>query len=110
MVDLRDRLTEYRDITVTLIKMAEKDEELQDTIALRGNILKEIENTDYNKQELKALIEELNIEELDEQLKLIIKKEIKSIRTQLDNVNKGREAVKCIRNTKQQPTFFVGRA
>jgi len=92
-MDIKQLLEEYKKITSEILGKVKKNEDIDELISKRKNVVDLIVGSDCNKVQGKAILEELKIEELDkelqneiEKLKLDTKIEIKKIK-QTRNIN-----------------------
>src|SRR5471030_2499890 len=108
MIDLRKPLEEYRSLTLELIQEAKNDKELsEELINKRDDILKEIRQHDYSKEEFKSIVESLKILELDKELKLVVKKEMVEIKKKIEGIRAARVARNSYRNSLDVIKLFV---
>lgn len=110
MINFRKPLEEYRDLTLNLIDKAKNDEELSDLINKRDNILKEFDEADYSKEEFKKIVKEFNILKLDNELQLIVKKEMVKIKKKIENIRATRVARDGYGKSHEQIKLFMRRA
>jgi hypothetical protein len=110
MIDFRKPLEEYKNLTLSLIEKAKNDEELAELINKRDDILKEFKITDYSKDEFKEIVKKLNIIELDNELQLIVKKEMVKIKKKIENIKDAKLARNSYKNSREQVKLFVRRA
>jgi len=110
MINFRNQLEEYRNLTLSLIEKAKNDEELSEIINKRDNILKEFDEADYGKEEFKKIVKEFNILELDNELELIVKKEMVKIKKQIENIRSTRIARNGYSNSQTQIKLFTRKA
>jgi len=110
MINIRIQLEEYRDLTLNLIENAKNDGELSDLINKRDNILKEFDESDYSKEEFKKIVREFNIIELDNELQLIVKKEMVKIKKKIENIRTTRVARNGYDKSREQIKLFMRRA
>lgn len=101
MVELRQLISEYKEITLDLIEKVKNDDELEEGIKRRNNILKKIKNTNHNEEEIKELLKKANVSALDNELELTIKKEMVKIKKKIENMRKAKNARKMYRANNQ---------
>ena len=101
MIDLKQLLEEYKNLTLILIEKAKNDEELSENIEKKNNILREIKEFNYTEDEVKGIIKELNIPEIENELNLTIKKEMVKIKKKIENIRAARVARKMYRMSSQ---------
>jgi len=110
MMNLRTLLEEYKNITVILIEKAKKDEDLTDLISKSNYILAEAKKTDYTKKELEEILMELNIIELENELRFTIKKEMVQIKKKIENIRTTKIARETYRNQRRNLKLFIAKA
>jgi hypothetical protein len=110
MINFRKSLEKYRNLTLNLMEKAKDDEELSDLINKRSDILKEFDETDYDKEEFKKIVQELNIIELNNELQLTVKKEMVKIKKQIENIRATRVARNSYSKSQQQVMLFMRRS
>ena len=110
MINFRIQLEEYRHLTLNLIENAKNEGELSDLINKRDNILKEFDESDYSKEEFKKIVREFNIIELDNELQLIVKKEMVKIKKKIENIRTMRVAKNGYDKSREQIKLFMNRA
>ena len=110
-MNFRKPLEEYRDLTLNLIENAKKNEELSNLIDKRDNVLKEFDRVDYSEEEFRKIVKEFNIIELDNELQLIVKKEMVQIKRKIENIRKSRVAKSNYTKSQQEEyKLFISRA
>ena len=110
MMDLKKPLEEYKNLTLELIRKATNDEDLSELINKRDDILKEIEQHDYNKEDFRNIVQSLDILKLDEELKLVVKKEMVGIKKKIDKIRAARVARIGYRNSSERIKLFMNKA
>jgi hypothetical protein len=108
MINLRVFLDEYKKIILELIERTKKGEELSVLIKNRNNMLKKIEESDYDEEELKKIVKELSILKLENELQLTIKKEMVTIRKKINNIKTTR-VIRERYNSTEKPNFILFR-
>lgn len=109
-MDFRSKFEEYKTLTITTIEMVKDDQDVRDIILKKNNILEEIKKEEFNEEELKEIIKELNIESVEKDLVLTIKKEMVNTKRKIDNLNKAKLARMNYKKSEYQPTLFRGNA
>ncbi|WP_297417071.1 hypothetical protein [Clostridium sp.] len=110
MTTLRNLLEEYRNITLKLIEKTKNGEDLTNLIKQSNNILDEVRKVEYNKNELEEILIELNIENLENELRLTIKQEMVKIKKKIENIRTIKIARQTYRNSHREIKLFIGRA
>ena len=109
-MNFRNKLEEYRDLTITTIEMVKNDQDVTDIIFKKNNILEEIKKEEFNEEELKETIKELNIEAIEKDLVLTIKKEMVNTKRKIENINQSKVIRQSYRKSEYQFTLFRGEA
>ncbi|MCE5220770.1 MAG: hypothetical protein LLF98_05745 [Clostridium sp.] len=91
-MDLREYLEEYKALTLTLIDEISKDGQLSFLIEKREDILKSINNINFDKEEIKTIGNSLKLLELEEELQNSVKKEEVKIKKEIQTLKKARQA------------------
>jgi hypothetical protein len=91
-MNLREYLEEYKVLSLTLIDEISKDGQLSLLIKKREDILKLINNLDFDKEEIKTIGNSLKLLELEEEVQNSIKKEQVKIKKQIETLKKARQA------------------
>lgn len=110
MFDVTKPLEEYRELTVRMIEKAKNGEDLSELINERGLLIEELRNHDYDKNELKKYIESLEIINLDNELRLVVKKEMVNIKRQIEKIRAVRIARNGYINTSEKVKLFMNKA
>ncbi|MGO5072707.1 flagellar protein FliT [Clostridium sporogenes] len=96
MNELRNKLINFREITLNIIDSLEKEDydSPERLLEERENIIKEINNLDYQKEEFKKVDEELELLVIEKKLQnLMIEKKVK-IKLKLKKASENKEANK----------------
>lgn len=92
-MNLHEYLEEYKALTLVLINEIKKDtQQLNALIKKREDILKSINDLNFDKEEIKVVGNSLKLLELEEELQYSIKKEKVKIKKQIETLNKARQA------------------
>lgn len=89
-MELKEYLEEYRAVTLDLMDKIQQDGQINSLIEEREFIIKKINNSNFNKEEIKVIGATLNLMELEEELQSIYKKEKVKVRKQIENVKRAR--------------------
>lgn len=109
-MNLEECLEKYKNLTLELIDKTKHGEDLKSFINERENIIKELGNIDFSKEEFKKKLDALNIMELDKELqKLVVEEKIKT-KEQIDNLKKARIIRKNYSNSYGNLNFFSGKS
>lgn len=111
MITLETQLEEYKKVILNLIESAKAGEGLSELLNKKKNILKEIEEAGYDKNEIQEYVKKLEILELENELQLTIKKEMVTIKKKIENFRTAKKARQNYRNLdKQNIVLFRGKA
>lgn len=91
-MNLREYLEEYRDLTLVMIDEVKKDTQLNSLIEKREDILKSINDSNFDKEEIKNIGNSLKLLELEEELQNLVEKEKVRIKKQIESLKKTRQA------------------
>lgn len=109
-MNLREYLEEYRALTLILIdevkKDGELDGELNDLIEKRENILKSINDFNFDEKEIINVGNSLKLLELEEELQNSVKKEKVKIKKQIQTLKKTRQANTNYNNIENRAMIF----
>lgn len=94
--DLKQALTQYKNYTLDLISVLEKEEfdSLDKVLNERQFVIEEINNIDYTREEFKVIVEELEILILQKKLTELINEKRNNTRIELDNIVNSKKANK----------------
>lgn len=106
---LKDKLIEYRDLTRVLIEALEKDvlNELEDNFNKRQKIIDDINNLDYTCEQFKCASQEINLIQLEENLKQLLNLKKQAIKEKMNNVRKSRNAHNAYNKKFINNSFFI---
>jgi hypothetical protein len=96
MNELRNKLIKFREITLNIIDSLEKEDydSPERLLEERENIIKEINNLDYQKEEFKKIDKELELLVIEKKLQnLMVEKKVK-IKLKLKKASENKEANK----------------
>lgn len=110
MIELKKPLEEYKRLTIELIRKAKNDEDLAELINKRDEILKDIGQQDYNKEEFRNIVQALDIIKLDDELKLVVKKEMVEVKKKIEKIRLARVARTSYRNSSESIKLFRNKA
>lgn len=110
MIKLKKPLEEYKKLTIELIRKAKNDEDLSELINKRDDILKDIGQQDYNKEEFRNIVQALDIIKLDDELKLVVKKEMVQVKKKIEKIRAARVARTSYRNSSESIKLFMKKA
>lgn len=103
---LYDCLEEYKNLTLELIEKIKLEENADESLKKRADILKKIENFTFDKEEFKEIIDSLNILDLENEAQKLIKISKLKIKNQINTFKKNRVARNQYMNSKESPTYF----
>lgn len=105
-MDLKLSLENYRNITIELIEKVKKGEDLNTLFQKREDLIENIRNINFEKEEFQVLAKSFEIMELDEELQKLINSEKEKIKEKIRFLKITREARMKYENTQFKPTFF----
>lgn len=91
-MNLHEYLEEYKALTLVLIDEVKKGDELNYLIKKREDILKSINNLNFDKEEIKTIGNSLKLLELEEELQNSVEKKQVKIKKQIETLKKARQA------------------
>ncbi|WP_394884645.1 flagellar protein FliT [Clostridium butyricum] len=97
---------EYRNITLKIIKSIEEDKEDIQLFDNRENIIENLLNSNFSKEELKLSYEEENINELDKKLEYVLKNKMQDVKEEINKLKVSRQANKLYSNINSNKYFF----
>lgn len=89
---LSEYLERYRTLTLELMDEIQKDGEINSLIKEREDILKSINDLNFDKEEIKKIGNSLNLLELEEKLQNLTKKEKVKVKKEIENLKKVKQA------------------
>lgn len=105
-MNLREYLEEYKYLTLALIDEAKKDGELNSLIEKREDILDLINDSNFNKEEIKTIGNSLKLLKLEDELQNTVKKEAVEVRKQIETLKKARQANKNYNSFENKARVF----
>ena len=93
-MSLYECLEEYKKITLELIGKINNDEDIEDSVEKRAEVIKKIGDVNFSNEEFKEKIEYFNILDLDNKLQTLIKEEKTKTKNKIDILRKTRIAKK----------------
>ena len=106
MKTLKLLLEEYKELTLKLISEVKDAEQLQKILEERGKLLVDIERTNIDKKAFTNMAKELNLLELEQQLKSVLEGEKAKVKKELDNLRRQRQANKSYGKMNVNINFF----
>ncbi|BCZ48628.1 hypothetical protein psyc5s11_46950 [Clostridium gelidum] len=91
-MNLNEYLEEYRTLTLDLMDKIREDGEIDILIEKREDILKSINNINFDKEEIKKIGDSLKLLELEEELEILAKKEKVKVKKEIENLKKIKQA------------------
>ncbi|AQS07144.1 hypothetical protein [Clostridium beijerinckii] len=91
-MNLQEYLEEYKNITLNLMKEDLDSNEINLFIVSRGEILKILSESNFDKDEIRKIGDSLNLLKLEDELQSSMKKEMVSIKIELDKLKKMKQA------------------
>lgn len=92
--NIRKILTEYRDCTVQIVNVLQKDrlEALDELIEKRQQLVDEALNTTFIKEEAKLINEELQLQQLQDEMNELMLKKMNLIKNKIQQIAKSKTA------------------
>jgi len=106
MSDLRNFLSEYKNLTLKAIESINDPEILNQVLAQRQLVIDEINKLDYEKNEFIAIAGEFDLLASDKELKNKVQDERNETKKALNNVRKLRQARKSYNSIEGTPKFL----
>ena len=104
-MELRSKLNEYKIATLDLIKAIEEDSDGMAYINKREELLKEISEMPFSKEELKSLYDELEIEKVDKKAMDVLSDEKSKVKNEMRLLRQKRNAANSYNNFKNINLF-----
>ncbi|MCY6370417.1 flagellar protein FliT [Clostridium ganghwense] len=106
---LKDKLVDYRDLTMLLINVLEKGElnTLEDNLKKRQEIIEDINKLDYTYEQFRSVSEEINLVLLEQKLNTLMNNKKQEIRVKINNVKKSRNAHNAYNKSFINSSFFL---
>lgn len=105
-MNLHEYLEEYKALTLVLIDEVKKDGQLTPLIEKREDILKAIDDLNFDKEEIKAVGNSLKLLELEKELQNSVEKEKVKIKKQIETLKKTRQANTNYNNIENKARVF----
>lgn len=110
-MSLYECLDMYKYITLELIEKIKQDEaDFEELINRRSEILDGLKEVKFSSEELKKIVDDLEIFKLEDELELLIKKEKTKIRNKIDLIKRGRLAARNYNKAFEFQNFFTARS
>lgn len=90
-MNIYEYLEKYRIITLDLMDEIERNDQISSLIEAREEIINSIKSHDFDKEEIKSIVNSLNLMKLEEELQSIYKKEKMKIKKQIESLKKARQ-------------------
>lgn len=97
---------EYKNITLKIIKSIEEDKEDIQLFDNRENVIGNLLNSNFSKEELKLSYEEEKINELDKKLECVLKNKMQDVKEEIKKLKVSRQANKLYSNINSNKYFF----
>ncbi|MBE6086953.1 MAG: hypothetical protein E7206_02640 [Clostridium beijerinckii] len=91
-MNLQEYLEEYKNITLKLMDKNLNNNEVNSFVIKRGEILKILSESNFDKDEIRKIGDSLNLLKLEDELQNSMKKEMVSIKRELDKLKKMKQA------------------
>lgn len=105
-MNLSEYLEEYRALTLDLMEELQKSGEIVSLLREREEIIKAINNSNFDKNEIKAIGNSLNLIKLEEELQSMYKKEKVKVRKQIENIKRAKEVNRNYNNMENVARVF----
>lgn len=105
-MNLSEYLGEYRALTLDLMEELQKDGEIASLLREREDIIKAINSTNFDKDEIKAIGNSLNLVKLEEELQSMYKKEKVKVKKQIENIKRAKEVNRNYNNMENVARVF----
>lgn len=99
-------LQNYKELTLKLIDEVSNIENIESIIKERDEVINNIKELDYNKEELAVLFDKLDIISNDQKLINKVRSESVKIKNALDNIQKLKKARETYDRSEGTPLFF----
>ena len=103
---LQEYLEKYKIITIELIEKTKQGSELDELLLQRDNIINKISSLEFQKDEIKKIIDTLGIMLLEEEFQNNIKNEQVKIKNQIKGLRQNMVARKRYDDVQFRPSFF----
>lgn len=90
-MNLYEYLEEYRALTLDLMDEIQENGQISSLLEEREYIIRSINSSDFDKEEIKTIGNSLNLGELEVELQRLYKKEKVKVRKQIENIKKARQ-------------------
>lgn len=90
-MNLNEYFKEYRALTLDIMDEIQKNGNVISLIEEREKIINEINNGDFDKEEIKMIVNSLGLLKLEEELQVMYKKEKVKVKKQIENVKRARK-------------------
>ncbi|CCJ33791.1 flagellar protein FliT [Caloramator australicus] len=108
-MDAFDILAQYKNISLEILKALSDDEfDNLDTLLDKRQALIDILNN-KNKNQIKKIIEDLNLLELETKIQNLLNEKLQSLRNQLKNFNEKKSAAKAYTNKENLDSIFLNK-
>lgn len=105
-MELQRELQDYKNITLKLVEAIGDIELVESLIQKRQEVIDKINLMQYKNEEFKAIACELGLPELEESLKIEMKKEKVNAKNRLDNIRKLKQARSMYNRRESTSVFF----
>lgn len=111
IMDLKDGLKDYKNITLDIINSLEKEDYdvLEQLISNRQNIIDEIDKLSYSKEEFVKICKELDILMLQQKLVKLINEKKASLRNNMNNLATSQNANKSYNRRYSVDSIFFNK-
>ncbi|WP_238916576.1 flagellar protein FliT [Clostridium sp. YIM B02555] len=110
-MNLYECLENYKKITLELIeKIKQNNDEFEELIDKRSEVLEKIKIINFSSEEIKEIVDDLDLFRLDEELVRLIKVEQVKIKSRMDILKKGRKAANNYNRAFEFQNFFTARS
>lgn len=106
---LKNKLTDCRNLTIECINLCNNEDfnGLQESIDKRQIVMESISEMSYSAVEFKNIYEKLNIQELENRLKISMEQKKNKLKSQMSNAIKSRKAHSAYNRNLTNKTHFL---
>lgn len=103
---IKEIMKEYKDVTEEIIKRIDNDENFEDLVNKRQEFLEQIKSEDFQVEDLRKVVEELEILELEKRVSKKVLEEKEKVKEEIKNTQKQRVAHNSYGNNFGDFSFF----
>jgi hypothetical protein len=103
---IKEIFKQYKEIDLKIIKSLKEDEEDVKLFDERGDIIKTIVSSNFDKSELSKIYEDMKLKELDNEIEEVLKEKMDSVKKDIKKLAIGKDAVKGYAAINRSGNFF----